>query len=421
MPNETSETTNPPERRERRGRGRGFLAGLVGGVAGVMVEWWMGMDWVPERPVVTEWVVSVAGRLAVAGVIGVLAGVVAMKVGGWGQRLGAGLAAVVLAVTQSVVLARYGISWGPVGVVGGLVAGVMAGGLLVPPVAEWVKWLRGRVSGVVLGRVEAAGGEMVLVPDAREAVVVTCRLVNETALRGRLAAGAFLKLNAEFAAVGSRVLRDCGALTDEAEPGVVRGIFGLPLGMPVGEAADAAVMAAVALDDVLREFAERPGAEPVEWGIGLACGTLTAGLGATGYSVAGDAIERSKWLAQLRGEYQVRMFTDEVVHRVAERSEDRPLEVLHPPEGAAVEVYQLLAQMGGLSGEAQVRRDAFRDAVVLMRAGHAEDALRRFGDAREGLVVPDPVLERFVSQAAMEVERGGGAGRRNLSRNAARP
>jgi hypothetical protein len=109
------------------------------------------------------------------------------------------------------------------------------------------------------------------------------------------------------------------------------------------------------------------------------------------------------------------------VHRVAERSEDRPLEVLHPPEGAAVEVYQLLAQAGGLSGEAQVRRDAFRDAVVLMRAGHAEDALRRFGDAREGLVVPDPVLERFVSQAAMEVERGGGAGRRNLSRNAARP
>jgi hypothetical protein len=86
-----------------------------------------------------------------------------------------------------------------------------------------------------------------------------------------------------------------------------------------------------------------------------------------------------------------------------------------------VEVYQLLAQMGGLSGEAQVRRDAFRDAVVLLRAGHAEDALRRFGDAREGLVVPDPVLERFVSQAAMEMERGGGAGRRNLTRNAARP
>ena len=68
MPNDTSETTNPPERRERRGRVRGFLAGLMGGVAGVMVEWWMGMDWVPERPVVTEWVVSVAGRLAVAGV-----------------------------------------------------------------------------------------------------------------------------------------------------------------------------------------------------------------------------------------------------------------------------------------------------------------------------------------------------------------
>ena len=90
-------------------------------------------------------------------------------------------------------------------------------------------------------------------------------------------------------------------------------------------------------------------------------------------------------------------------------------------EGVAVGVSLLVVEMRGMYAGALVWRELVGGAVVGMREAHAEDALRRFGDAREGLVVPDPVLERFVSQAAMEVERGGGAGRRNLSRNAARP
>ncbi|MFN5961250.1 MAG: hypothetical protein ACK5CW_07205, partial [Verrucomicrobiota bacterium] len=95
-------------------------------------------------------------------------------------------------------------------------------------------------------------------------------------------------------------------------------------------------------------------------------------------------------------------------------------EVVNPPEGAAVELFQLLGQSGGLSGEALARRDAFRDAVMLLRAGHADDALLRFAEARKGLLAPDPVLERMVGMAEEEKNRGGTGARRVVPRNATR-
>jgi hypothetical protein len=42
---------------------------------------------------------------------------------------------------------------------------------------------------------------------------------------------------------------------------------------------------------------------------------------------------------------------------------------------------------------------------MLLRAGHAGDALERFADARLGLTVPDPVLEYFVSLATDQTQR----------------
>ena len=101
------------------------------------------------------------------------------------------------------------------------------------------------------------------------------------------------------------------------------------------------------------------------------------------------------------------ILTDSATHRLAENTEDRPLEILNPPDGAAVEVFHLLATRGGLSIEALARRDAFRDAIVLLRAGHAEDALQRFEDAREGLIHEDAAMERFVTQAEHQSARDG--------------
>jgi class 3 adenylate cyclase len=390
---------------------------LAGGVAAGLP---LG-EWLPLMPGEVAWLTPWPGRVAGGAVAGLVAALVGNRVDGWGHRLLLAAAGSLLAVTQSLVVARHGVVWPPLGVVAGILAGMIFGGMVAvrPPV--WRRWLRSRVSARVMDRIHAAGGAAAMVPDEREAVVVTCRVLNETAMRGQMEAAAFLKMNSAFAAAVASVLREHGALTDEAEPGTVRGIFGLPLA--VADPADAAAAAAVAIDDVLREFAaswmtrER---DPVEWGIGIACGTLTAGLGEHGYSVAGDAIDRSKWLALLNGEYHSRILTDDTVHRLAERSEDRPLEVVNPPEGAAVELFQLLGQSGGLSGEALARRDAFRDAVMLLRAGHAEDALLRFAEARKGLLAPDPVLERMVGMAEEEKNRGGTGARRGVPRNATR-
>ena len=384
---------------------RPWLAPLAGLAAGVAVE-------ALTRGVPAIFPVAGEARglvppaaLGVAGACGFLSGAVSGRLGGTGARLLPAVVAAGLAVSQSGVLARFGVTWAPWGAMAGVLAGAAVACLVGGRAAAPERCLTGRLSRESLARVRAAGAG-VLEPVEREASVVTCRLLNETALRGRLAAGAFLKLNAAFASRAGDVLRSRGGLVDEPEPGTVRAIFGLPLAVEVP--ADAAAGAAIAVDDALRDFAAESteiAGEPLAWGVGVASGTLTAGLGATGYSAAGDALERSKWLAQLNGEYHTRILTDDATHRGATKSEDRPLEILPPPDGAAVAVHQLLAQSGGLSAEALARRDAFRDAVLLLRAGHAGDALNRFADARAGLTVPDPVLERFISQAEIHAER----------------
>jgi class 3 adenylate cyclase len=398
-----------------------MLSMLGGALVGGLVAGWPVADWLPQAPESVELLTSSLGRWGGAVLAGVVSALVGSRLDGWGHRLLLAAVGSLLALSQSVVVALYGVVWAPLAVVAGLAGGMVFGGMVAARPPLWRQWLRGRISGAVMDRLHAAGGAAAMVPDEREAVVLTCRVLNETAMRGQMEAAAFLKMNSAFAASVASVLREHGALTDEAEPGTVRGIFGLPLA--VADPADAAAGAAVAVDDALREFAlswmtrER---DPVEWGIGIASGTLTAGLGEQGYSVAGDAIDRSKWLAVLNAEYHSRILTDEAVHRLAERTEDRPLEVINPPEGAAVEVFQLLGQRGGLSAEALARRDAFRDAVMLLRAGHADDALQRFADARKGLLAQDPVLECMVGQAEEEKNRGGTGSRRVLPRNATR-
>ena len=120
-------------------------------------------------------------------------------------------------------------------------------------------------------------------------------------------------------------------------------------------------------------------------------------------------MDQSRWLAALNADYHSAILTDGATHRLSADTEDRPLEILNPPDGAALEVYQVLAMAGGLTREAMARRDAFRAAITLLRAGHAADALRRFEDAGEGLTVPDAALDRFVSMAEEQAARDGAA------------
>jgi len=315
------------------------------------------------------------------------------------------LLAALLTISQSLVFGLYGIAWEPGPTLLAMVGGGAMATLLRPDPAGPARWFRSRLSPGTLADLIESGDASFLHPDQREASVVTCRLLNESALREVLPARDFLKLCQAFRTRASGILLENGACLDPTEASGVRAIFGLPI--PSRDAADEAVSSALALDDAMRAFAESnaTAAGTPACGIGIATGKLTAGLVGQVYTVHGDALELSRWLSAATANYEVRLLTDSATHFAAARVEDRPLEFVNPPEGAAVEIFHLLGTTGSLSQEALGRRQAFRDAIMLLRAGHAEDALHRFAAAREGLGIPDPVLGYFVSLATDQTQR----------------
>jgi class 3 adenylate cyclase len=357
-------------------------------------------------PAYPDQVPAVPAAFAAALVIGLAAAWIGAVVQPLRRAAGVLAAAAVLTISQSLVLGLYGIAWEPLPALFGLVGAGGIAALLRPAITGPATWFRGRLSPAGLRRLTEAPDLEFLRPDQRGATVITCRLLNENALREVLPARDFLKLCQAFRTRASAILLERGACLDPTESSGVRAFFGLPL--PVAAAADQAVTAALALDDAMRAFAEThatAAAGPPACGIGLATGKLTAGLIGQTYTVLGDAMELSRWLASTTSIYEVRLLADSATHLAADRIEDRPLEFVNPPDGAAVEIFHLLGTTGSLSQEALARRQAFRDAIMLLRAGHATDALSRFADANVGLVTPDPVLAYFVSMATDQAQR----------------
>lgn len=404
-----------------------MVAGALFAAAGAATAWAPGLaektaEWTRGLPAPAETLHSAPPEWRAAAAL--LAGIGAAWVGGrvrpaW-RAWGLTLAAAALTAAQCLVFKLHGVAWEPLSLLAALGAGFSASLLFTPKTApdeeiaaatpagaEAARLFRGRVSKALLRRLTEVTDTAFLQPAQREAAVVTCRLLNEHALRENLPARDFLKLSEAFRARAAEVLMEHGGCLDPAESAGVRAFFGLPLPSPAG-AEDEAAAAALALDEALRRFAVdhmSPDAEPPSFGIGIASGTLTAGLTDEHYSALGDAVELSRWLAGENTNYHSRILMDERTRARAVNTEDRPLEVCNPPEGAAVEIFQLLSPRGGLSFEAVKRRDAFRDAIMLLRAGHAEDAIQRFNEARRGLLSPDPVLEHFLSQAEDQLRR----------------
>ena len=360
---------------------------------------WARLGLAPQLPVDAG--LSFAAALA----FGLGAAWVGAAVPPWRRVVGLLLAAALLSFSQSLILALHGQAWEPLPMVLAILGGGSIAALLRPELHLAGTPFRNRVSPAILTKLNAASDLSFLHPDQRDATVITCRLLNENALREVLPARDFLKLCSAFRLKAAAVLRSRGACLDPTEASGVRAFFGLPL--PTLSPADDAVSAALALDDAMREFSAAhptPAGNPA-CGIGLATGKLTAGLHGDTYSVLGDPVELSRWLAAETASYEVRLLTDAATHLAADGIEDRPLEFVNPPDGAAVEIFQLLGTTGSLSQEALARRHAFRDAIMLLRAGHAGDALARFADARAGLTVPDPPLDYFVALATDQSQR----------------
>ena len=387
------------------------LAGFWAGTAAATAV--ASLAWVPGAGEATAFFNATAVRasapvtFAIAAVAGCMASWVGWAVDSWVRRAGLIIGIFVLAGTQAALMAqKFSLAWEPFSFTAAAAAGLITAGLLAPRGAGVERFFQGRLAPAQLQRLANAQSADFLLPDQREAAVLTCRMLNETALREQMPAREFLKLMEAFRQAASRVLLERGALLDATESGTVRAFFGLPLA--VENHADKASASALALADAMKQFAlthMHRDYHHAECGTGITCGTLTAGVTGETYSAAGDAVEQSRWLASLNTDYGATILTDGATHLMALNTEDRPLEILNPPEGAAVEIFHLLATNGGLSSEALARRDAFRDAIALLRAGHAEDALHRFEDARTGLVHEDTALERFVAQAEHQIAR----------------
>ncbi len=406
--NPTPAPAAAPLRLQQEPSRRGLWAGLIVGTVASAVAWIPSLSdaaqplWNGDYPEVAAPV-----NMAIAATGGLLAAWVGWAVDSWKKRILLLVAALALTATQAMLTAqKLAIGWEPFSLAASVTAGLLTAAVLTPRGAGVERWFHGRLGQVPLQRLIMAQSVDFLLPDQREAAVLTCRMLNEAVLREQMPAREFLRLMEAFRQTASRVLLDHGALLDAPESGAVRAFFGLPLAME--NHADRASIAALALSEAMRQFAVdqmHRDRDPVECGCGITCGTLTAGVSGETYSAAGDAVEQSRWLAALNADYSTHLLTDGATHRIAENTEDRPLEILNPPEGAAVEVFHLLGCRGGLSKEALARRDAFRDAIILLRAGHAADALGRFGDARIGLLHEDAALERFVSQAEEQSAR----------------
>lgn len=390
-----------------RGRVRGLLgAALVLAAAGT--AWAPGFSHAAVQlhrsagQEVSRWVVQPA-QAAIAAVLGLGLLVLRAREVSRGRVAAIGVAAAALCVTQCLALSMHGIGWEPFSAMIALGAAI-AVVLLAPEHAdEASRFFSGRVSRQTLDQLRAVPAAQFLIPAERRAAVLTFRLLNETRLREQMDAREFLKLVEAAHACGRAVLLAHGGCADDGEASSGRAWFGLPLAAE--DHAAAAARAALALDGALRQFAidhMHRDRDDAHFGIGISCGVLTAGVTGEAWSVVGDAAEISRWLAAHNAAYGSRILIDAATHDAAEL-EDCPLEVLNPPEGAAVEVYQLLGMAGSLDEAALRRRDAFREGILFLRNGMPQAAVAAFEEASAGAT--DPVTAHFASLARAEATR----------------
>ena len=225
-----------------------LLAAMAAGVSAAALAWVPGTG--SAIPFLHRAGTQVSPLLtfAIAAGAGIGAAWVGWAVDSWKRRLLLLGSLVILSGTQSALMAqKFGIVWEPVSFAVAVVTGLTLAGLVAPRGAGVESYFPGRLAPLQLRRLAAAQSADFLLPDQREAAVLTCRMLNEAAIREQMPAREFLKLMESFRQTVSRVLLQRGALLDAPESGSVRAFFGLPL--PVENHADDAAAAALELVD----------------------------------------------------------------------------------------------------------------------------------------------------------------------------
>ncbi len=258
----------------------------------------------------------------------------------------------------------------------------------------------------------------------REVTTLVCRLLPEQGPEGSRSVSAeeVVRLGNAFCRVVVAFLRSRGAYVEEAGPEMVRGSFGM-IRAEVDHAEKAA-LAALDLKGRMTGFAldwESRWFVPVRWGIGLESGSMAVGLcrsveGVRVLGIGGEW-ERADRLALANARYGTDIVLGrDVLHRIGNRFETRPQELLYDPATRSlVEVHELLGTVGSLDDAARCRRDAFWRGVILLRQGDAAAALEELLKAKdagvddralalliartqEGVAVPESPSRRLVRE-----------------------
>lgn len=325
----------------------------------------------------------------------------------------AGVAA--LCLGASFTLGLYGVVFEPFTGVGGALIAFLFG-------LGWLFSAPGRRRRLVLealgpGRVTpgiaalaAASDEPVLAPTRREISTVTFRILNV----GELVVGQrpeeAIEATRRLTDLVARELVKASAFVDHPTPECVRGTFGAFTAERSPDHAIAACRAAVAVRDELKQrTGERADGSLAEVRFGLSVASGIAVLGTVGgrFALLGEVADFGHRLCSANAWFGSRTLVGSRTWQLAKDAiEVRPMEMIfNPAANAMVEVYELLAEHGGLSPEAAGRRDRFWEGVVHLRKNEWLKALECFADARTDETSDYP-LEYFMNQARQRGMRG---------------
>jgi len=282
--------------------------------------------------------------------------------------------------------------------------------------------LGGRVSREVFDNMLSALEPPQFGGSVREVTVLTCRLFNQSELRGKLEPTDLMGMNNLFIRRVSNFLKSRGGYLDESGPELVRAFFGLhgDPGNHTGDACCAALELRSRLKNLSQECETR-WFQKLRYGVGIETGEMTVGVYGSSqrltFSAIGADTDYSRRLAHANYRYGSDLLVGPDAFREVERQFDfRPMEMFYDPENDVLtEIYQLMGEAGSASAEEAQRRELFWKGVIYLREKKYEEALMHLskaknpraddgplafflGVAQEGILAPDTKGARNLRQ-----------------------
>lgn len=395
-----------------------FLSGCLTGLVADAFRWIFStteaaarLPWMPEGGVAGPgWLLTL-----LACVLGAVFAWLGYTVRGRWRAVILLLGGTVLCFTGSASLALHGAAFDPYPAAAACLLGWLVGwGFSRSPLSkksDLSATFTGRLSPEMLRKLTQMKPPPDLSGENRPVTVLTCRMLNEGAVRQCIGPAAFLKLAEEFRQRAHSALLSRQALLVPGPTELIQACFGLP----VAEKSYArdACQAALLLQSVLREFIGQRnprGGGALQFGIGLSSGTAASGMLGGDYQILGSVMEMSHQLSNANSSWHTGILTDAETLRLAGPGLlTRPIDSLLSPDfDEPIDLSELVqpCDVEDLPGLRE-RLAAFAEGVEHLRAGQAAEAADSFDRAN-----PTDGTEDLTVGLFLEAARRSSSGRR---------